>query len=47
MIILAIFQLGKVELMTKPAFILEVICSLPLIITVSPVSRLLYLMLPG
>ncbi|XP_062609511.1 potassium channel subfamily T member 2-like isoform X3 [Saccostrea cucullata] len=28
-------QLGKVELMTKPAFILEVICSLPLIVTLT------------
>ncbi|XP_078333726.1 potassium channel subfamily T member 2-like isoform X2 [Crassostrea virginica] len=30
-----ISKLGKVELMTKPAFILEVICSLPLIITLT------------
>lgn len=30
-----ISKLGKVELMTKPAFILEVICSFPLIVTLT------------
>ncbi|XP_048780115.2 potassium channel subfamily T member 2-like isoform X2 [Ostrea edulis] len=40
------WQLGKVELMTKPAFILEVVCSLPLIVTLTYPMMLTNLYVP-